>query len=266
MTTKSPPVWKDAAGLLGIRLVLAQLGLVAGVLLLFLLWLRMPDASILEVAGSALLALLVVFAAGAGESRLILGLCARPIALHKLVRGTLLLIVDVALCLAWSAWLAHLSLQDPLRAGYLNSQAPHQLRNLLTFEHILLWLGWMWSAITWIGAGLLAALIFPLVAGGRPLRAALIAVRSPSFWLALLVGTASATLLTGALMAWMPLHGLRAEMISLALRLAVAALFDGVVACWILAILAVCVRRADAAYSASGGGPDASQPRTVENP
>ena len=266
MTTKSPRVWRDALALLSVRLVLAQLGLVTGLFLFFVLWLRLPDASILEVAGSGLLALLIVAAAGLGESRLILGLAGRPLTLGRFVRGTLLLFLGVALWFAWSAWLVHVSTNDPMRAGYLNSKAPHQLRHLITFEHILLWLGWMWSAIKWLGAGLLASIIVPLVAGGHPIRAALVAVRSRSFWLTLFVGTIVATLITGALMAWMPLHGLWAEMFSLVLRLTVAVLFDGIIACWLLATLAVCVRRADAGDATLEGGPDDSQPRTVETP
>ncbi len=103
MTMKIPPVWRDALALLSVRLVLAQLGLVAGVFLFFLLWLRLPDASILEVAGSGLLALLIVAAAGVGESRLILGLAGRPRTRGRFVRGTLLLLAGVALWLAWGA-------------------------------------------------------------------------------------------------------------------------------------------------------------------
>ncbi len=78
------------------------------------------------------------------------------------------------------------------------------------------------------------------------------------------VGTIVATLITGALIAWLPLQGLWAEMFSLVLRLTVAVLFDGIIACWLLATLAVCVRRADAGYATAEGGPDDSQPRTVE--
>lgn len=266
MTMKPPPIWRDALALVSVRLILAQLGLVAGVFLFFLLWLRLPDASILEVAGSALLAVFVVTAAGLGESRLILGLAGGPRTQGRFVRGTLLLLVGVAIWFAWSAWLAHVSSNDPLRAGYLNSKAPHQLRHLLTFEHILLWLGWMWSAIKWLGGGLLASVIVPLIAGRRPLQAAIIAARSLSFWLTLFVGTIVATLIAGALMAWMPLHGLWPEMFSLGLRLAVAIVFDGIIACWLLATLAVCVRRADAGYATPEGGPEDSQPRTAETP
>lgn len=266
MKIKSPPIWKDALALLSVRLVLTQLGLVVGALGLFLLWLRLPDASILEVIGSALLAVLVVGVAGLAECRLIFSLACRPLTPGRLVRGTLFLFVGVALWFVWRAWLAHLSSHDPVRAGYLNSQAPHRLRYLLTFEHILLWLGWMWSALQWIGAGFIAALVFPFVAGGRPFRAALFILRSLSFWFTLLVGVTVATLFTGALMAWTSLHGLLAETFSLVLRLTIAALFDGYVACLLLVTLAVCVRRADAYYATPAGGPDDSQPRTVEAP
>ena len=106
MTMKSPPIWRDALALLSVRLVLAQLGLVTGLFLFFVLWLRLPDASILEVAGSGVLALLIVAAAGLGESRLILSLAGRTLTRGRFVRGTLLLLLGVALWFAWSAWLA----------------------------------------------------------------------------------------------------------------------------------------------------------------
>jgi len=266
MTMKPPPIWRDALALLSGRVVLAQLGLVTGLFLSFMLWLRLPDASILEVVCSGLLALLIVASTGLGESWLILGLAGRPRTWGRFIRGTLLLLVGVVLWIAWSVWLAHVSNDDPLRAGYLNSKAPHQLRRLLTYEHILLWLGWMWTTLKWLGGGLLASIIVPLVASRRPLRAALIAVRSLSFWLTLLAGTMFATLMTGALMAWLPLRGLWAEIFSLVLRLAVVVLLDGMIACWLLATLAVCVRRADAGYATPAGRPDDSQPQTVDTP
>ncbi len=153
-----------------------------------------------------------------------------------------------------------------MRAGYLNSRAPHQLRNLLTFEHILLWLGWMGNTIQWIGAGFIAAFVYALTAGEHPLRTVVKTLRSSSFWFVLVVGTTAATLSTGALMSWLPLHGLWPEMFSLGLRLAVAALFDAIIACWLLATLSVCLRRAEASYAAPAGGPDDSQPRTVAIP
>ena len=88
MTVKLAPVWKDALTLLSGRIVAAQLGLVALVFGFFLLWLRVPDASVPEVAGSALLALLIVVVASLGESRLMLHLGRRPFTLARLVRGS----------------------------------------------------------------------------------------------------------------------------------------------------------------------------------
>ena len=58
--------------------------------------------------------------------------------------------------------------------------------------------------------------------------------------------------------------GLWAEMFSLGLRLILAALFDGIIACWLLATLAVCVRRQTPAMPRRQAAPDDSQPRTVE--
>jgi MFS family permease len=266
MTMKSTPAWKDALALLSVRLVAWQLGLVAGVFALFAAWLRMPDASVLEVVGSGLLALLIVALASLGEGRLILHLAGRASTPARLIRGALSVIAGTILWFAWSALITHFSVSDELRAGYLNSRAPHQLRHLLTFQHILLWLGWIWNTIQWIGAGFIAVFIFAMTASARPLRAAFCTLRSVWFWLTLLLGTIVATLFSGALMAWLPLHGLWPEMFSLGVRLAIVVLFDGIVSCLFLATLASCARRADEGHAMSAGGPDVSQPRTVEAP
>ena len=146
-----------------------------------------------------------------------------------------------------------MSEHDALRAGYFNSKAPHPIRHLLTFERILLWLDWMWTTLRWIGAGMIAAFVFTTTASVKPLRDAILALRSLSFWLVLVVGTTVASIFTSAVMRWLPMHGLWPEMVSLGVRLSIAVLFDGVVACLLLATLAVIGRRVDAAYIAAGG-------------
>ncbi|HEY0795309.1 MAG TPA: hypothetical protein VGD64_05970 [Acidisarcina sp.] len=266
MTAKSAFVWRDALRLLSVRLVLEQLGLVLGVFVLFVVWLRLPDVSALEVAGSGLFAMLIVAAAGLGETRIVLSIAGRASTWGRLLRGASLLVVAAVIWFAWNHWLTHLSGPDATRAGYFNSRAPHQLRYLLTYGHILLWLGWMWSTLGWIGAGVITVFAFALTASTRPMRAALLALRSLSFWLVLLIGSTAGVLVTGVLMGWTPLHGLRLELLSLGCRVAIASLFDATIACWLLSILAACVRRADASYSKVDGGPDESQPRTVGNP
>jgi hypothetical protein len=75
-----------------------------------------------------------------------------------------------------------------------------------------------------------------------------------------------ATMLAASLLRWTPGHGLRVELISLLLRLSLAVLADAIVACFLMAILAVCVRESDVLYSTPTGTPDDSQPRTADNP
>jgi hypothetical protein len=72
--------------------------------------------------------------------------------------------------------------------------------------------------------------------------------------------------ITGSLMEWTPGHGLRIEMVSLVLRLGLAILVDATVVCFLLAILAACIRPTDAFYAAPAGTPVDSQPRTTGNP
>jgi len=111
----------------------------------------------------------------------------------------------------------------------------------------------------WIGAGLVAIAVFAGTASVRPLRAAGCALRSITYWAALVAGTMAATAITGALVNWTPGHGLRVEMLSLVLRLAAAALIDAAVVCLLLAILAACMYQSDEAgapYSTPAGTPD----------
>ncbi|HEY4381861.1 MAG TPA: hypothetical protein VGN01_16045 [Acidobacteriaceae bacterium] len=264
--TRNAPVLRSALGLLSVRLVLQQLGLALVVFALCTLWLRMPDASAIEVIGSALLALIILAVAGAGESTLILRLADRPRTPVSLLRGTLCLIAGVALWFAWGALLDHLHGDDYLRAGYLNSRFPHSLRYFFTFEHLVLWLGWMWTALEWIGAGVIAIFVFAATSSTRPLQSISRSLRSLAYWIAVVLGVTAATVLAGSLIEWMPGHGLRIEMASLILRLSVAALVDATVVCLLLAILAACIRQTNTSYSTPEGTPVESQPRTVENP
>jgi len=171
------------------------------------------------------------------------------------------------LWLAWSALLDHLAKDPYLWAGYLNSRSPRGLRPIFSFEHIMLWIDWTRSALSWIGAGILLLFAFTWTASLRPLPAMLRALRSLTYWIALIVGTLAAAWCTGALTHSTMMHAsLRAQMLGLAARLAVAVLLDFTVASLLLAILSAIVRLSDDAYETPTGTPDASQPRTVDNP
>jgi hypothetical protein len=264
--TRSPSVLRNALTLLSVRLVLEQIGLALLVFLLYVLWLKVPDASVLDVIGSAVLAIIVLAVAGGGESALVLRLAGRARTPGRLLRGALFLVAGVALWFAWSALLDHLHGDDSLRAGYWNSRFPHQLRNLFSYAHILLWLGWAWTTLAWIGAGVIALFVFAGTASARPVRAIVAAARSVTYWITVVLGTIVATVSIGSLLQWTPGHGLRVELISVAIRLSLAALIDVVLVCFLMAILAARVRQSDALYATPAGTPDESQPRTVDNP
>lgn len=264
--THSPSVLRSALSLFGVRLVFEQIGLALLVFLLSVLWLRMPDAGVLDVVGSVLLALIILAVTGAGESVFMLRVAGPARTPARLLRGTLLLLAGVALWLAWNALVEHLHGNDYLRAGYWNSRFPYQLRNFFSFAHILLWLGWFWTTLTWIGAGFIALFVFAGTASARPRGAILRALRCLTYWIAVILGTIVATVLAGSLLRWTPGHGLRVELISLLLRLSVAAIADAIVVCFLMAILATCIRESDALYAKPAGRPDDSQPRTADNP
>ena len=247
--TRPPSVLRPALKLMSVRLVLRQIGLALLVFLLYALWLRMPDASVIDVIGSVMLALVVLAVAGAGESALILRLVGVRPSPGRLLRGSALLLTGVLLWFGWSVLLDHMHGDDYLRAGYLNSRFPHQLRNFFSFEHLVLWLGWMWTALDWIGAGVIGLFVVVFTASARPLGAMLRALRCLTYWIAVVVGTTVATLFVGSLIEWTPGHGLRIEMLSLLLRLSLAVVIDATLVCTLLAILAACVGQADAAYS-----------------
>lgn len=264
--TRSPSVLRSALALFRVRFVLQQLGLALLVFAFFVLWLHIPDASGIDVIGSVLLALIVLAIAGAGESALILSLVGAARTSRRLLRGTLLLLAGASLWFAGSALLDHMHSKDFLLAGYLNSRFPHSLRNFFSFERIVVWLGWTWAVLQWIGAGVIALFVFTATASVRRLRAMVCVLRCPTYWIAVVLAMTGAAVLTALLMQWTPGHGLRIEMLSLALRLSAVVLVDAIVACLLLTILAVCVRQTDALYSTPAGMPDESQPRTAGNP
>jgi hypothetical protein len=270
MNDRSPSVLRSALGLLSIRLVLLQMGVALAVAILFALWLHMPDASGFEVAGSAILALVVIAVGGAGESALMLRLAGRERTIGRLLRGTLLLAAAVTLWLVWSYFTGSQQAKDPLRAGYFNSQLPHALRYYFTYARISTWLDWTWTVLEWLGAGVLAMVVFAGTASTRAPRAFVRAARSATWWVVVVVGAILATTVTTKTMGWTPGHGLRREMLSLILRMSFVVLLDTVLVCLVLSVIGVLVGRADAldvaTQSTPAGTPDDSQPRTAENP
>jgi len=263
-------VLRSALPLVSARLVARQIGLAVLVFVLSVLWLRVPDASLVDVVGTVLLGVLVLALAGGGEASLMLRLCGRPVSALRLLRGGMLVLVGVALWLGWSVLIGHLSANDWEWAGYLNSRAPHQLRNVFSYLHLHFLLESLWSTLRWFGAGVLGAVVFAAAGAVRPLRALGTIFRSLSYWLCLLLGIIVAVEVTNAVMGWTPGHGLAVETFSLVLRLVGVVIFDAVVVCLLLSVLAACVLRSDSdetgGYETPAGTPEDSQPRTVPTP
>jgi hypothetical protein len=270
MKDRSPSFIRKALSLLSLRLVLQQICLALASLLLFALWLHVPDGTVLDIFGSVTLAVLVVAIAGVAESTLMLRLSGRSITPKRLLSGAVLLSAGAALWLLWSALMTTASAKDSAWAGYLNSQLPHSLRYAFTWTRIFNWLDLMFTVLQWVGAGALFTVVFVTTASMQPLHTFARVGLSVRYWFLLVLGSAIATLFTKQMMAWTPGHGLLLEVLSLALRLSSLILLDGVVVCLVLAVVGVYVHdtnaRALTTHSTPGGIPERSQPRTVETP
>lgn len=266
MIEPKPSIWGTTQRLLTVGFILKQIGLGALVFLFSLLWLRLPDASVIEVIASLLLAFLIVSIAGLGESAILLQLCSKSRTPRRLFLGALVLLASAALWFGWSSWLDHLSASNDQVAGYLNSRFPHGLRHFFSYSHIVLWLGCLETAATWIGACILALIAIAVTASARPVQAIVTALRSLSYWLVVIIGVAGASVFTTLILQWVPGQTLRVEMISLLLRLLAVVVADAAVVCLITLIVAACIRHTDAVYSISAGTPDDSQKRTVDIP
>ncbi|MGO4515452.1 hypothetical protein AB4Y89_06660 [Terriglobus sp. 2YAB30_2] len=236
-----------------LKLLLLQIALGVTACLLVTLWLRLPDASALQVAASFVLGLLLVAIATGGQSWIALWLAHEERTRRRLLIGAASILVAVLLWCLLSQWITSLHAGDSQRASYLNSRFPHGLRSFFTYNHIYQWFGWLWSLLTWIAAGILAAASYAVIIG-RP-RAILRTLVSITWWISLVLLCILATTVTGIMMEWTPGHGLGVELFSLIVRLGFVVLLDGAVISLLLAILAQTQAMPD-------GTPEASQPRT----
>jgi hypothetical protein len=245
-----------------IVVALQQIALAAILFLLAAVWLHVPDANGFEVLASIVLALLIAGVAGAGESFIALRLTHRQPTVHRLALGIGNVLLAALIWFGISAGLDHLSANDGLRAGYLNSRFPASLRNVFSYGHLYLWFGWVWSVLRWIAAGLLAAAAFAFVTCEAPVRGLLAIFRAGAYWLSLLLVVIGAVS-TGALLDWTPGHGIRTETLSLVVRLAVAVALNAATIAILLQAMAGAVLRIQSFGTAE---PESIQPRTADIP
>lgn len=266
MTIKQPAAWRDALSLLNPRWVLKQMMLALIVVMLSIGWLRLSDSNVLWVSSSLLLGLAILAVAGGGETALLLSLAGQARSRGRLLRGSLLLFVGVVLWYLVEIVIHHAQAGDPLRAGYYNSRFNASARSHFTYEHIIMWLGWLWTTLRWVCASVLGALFIAPIPATRPGPAIGRTVRSLTYWVATALFCFGGSAVTDALVEWTPGHGLGVEIVSVTLRLLCAFVVDAVLACLVLAVILECVRRAELGYKARAGTPAVSQPQTAEIP
>ncbi len=227
-------ILRRARGLLRLRLLLQQLGLAAVVSILFVLWLHVPDSSVLEELFSLLMALIIAMIALGGESFLLLQTC--PISYSdgrkRIQIGALTLLAAALLWFGWSLLLEHFSRsEDSLLAGFLNSRASAHYRNFFSYSHLYDWLEDLWLVLRWFATGLLLAASLALLLAIHRGRATLRLVFSFTYWIVFALSAVIGSHLTHALVQWTPGHGLPIESISLVLRLGAVILVDLILTC-----------------------------------
>lgn len=241
---------------------LQQIAIAAVLALLVIGWLHIPDANLAEVSASIFVAVLIAGVMGASESVVALRLTRGTITRRRLLIGTVAILVAIALWYGISAIIELFSAKDGLYAGYLNSRFPASFRNVFSFKHLVTWLGWIWTALQWIVAGLLTPAAFACATCDAPAEGTLAIYRSAKYWLALLL-TIAGWVIADALLHWTPGHGLHVEMLSLVVRLLLVTLLNAAAFAWLLQTMAAVIL---SRYSAGIDDPAVSQPRTADRP
>ena len=236
--------WREALRTMRVRLVAwAWVGTFV-LAVLGVLWLQIPDSHVWEFIFSILfacgfLALFFWFYTWVFRQML------KP---AEAGRWWLQWVLLAAVIVAW--WLLQMPIDKlvehrELYAGYWTSRLPHGLRSLRTYEHLLLLQDWVYFSLRLIATGLL--LPVAVVAGASGLREdarRILGVWSRWwYWVATLVCGWVAFGVSGKLMDWTPRHGLAGEMLSLLIRVGFAFTFDVLLACFVLAVVAVGLRR-----------------------
>jgi hypothetical protein len=266
MTRPGSSIVRSAIAAMTVRLFLAQVGLAAAVFALTIVWLRLPDSSAFSVVATIVVGLLLLALASGGEIAIMLRLCNRPLTLGRILRGAIALLVCVVLWLLWSWIITSFESKGELLAGYLNSRFPASLRNTFSYAHLYQGMEWIASLLRWIGAGVLAAVVYSAAASTRPRSAARRILMSATYWAALVAGCLVASTLSSRLMDWTPGHSLSFEMLSLIFRLGLVTVVDTVIVLFVLAVISACIQRDDLPYETPGGGPESNQPLTAPVP
>ena len=237
--------WREALRMLRLPLVASVWVGTLVLAILGTLWLQIPDSHVWQFSFSLLSAfgLLVLFF---WFCRWILKKVLKPT--EEGERWWLRWALLVMVIIVW--WLLQTPIDrlvehSELYAGYWTSRLPHGMRGLRTFTHLVLLQHWIYSSLRLIVMGLL--LPVAIVAGAGRLRdgaGGVFRVWSRWwYWIAALVCGWAAFALSGKLMDWTPGHGPASEVLSLLVRLGFAFTLDVLLACFVLAVAVVGLRK-----------------------
>jgi hypothetical protein len=236
--------WRETFRTMGIRLVA---GVWAGTLVLVglsVLWLQIPDSHLWEFVFSILFAcgLLALFFSGCTW------LFKKMLKSFEEERWWLQWMLLAAVIVVW--WLLQMPIDKLLEhralyAGYWTSRLPHWLRWLRTYENLVLLQNWVYFSLRLV----VTALLLPIavIAGASRIRGSagrILGLWSQWwYWAATFVCGWVAFAVSGTLMNWTPGHSLMSELLSLLVRLGFVFTLDVILACFVLAVIVVGLRR-----------------------
>lgn len=236
--------WREALQTMRMKSVAAVW---AGMLLLAglsVLWLQIPDSHVWQLTfsilfGCGLLALFFWFCTWLFNEML------HPAERERWWVRWLLLAVVI---FVW--WLLQIPIDrliehEALYAGYWTSRLPHGLRGLHTYEDLMMLQDWTYFSLRLIVTGLLLPVAVVVEAGGlgAGVRGVVHLWLRWWYWVAALICGWLAFAISGKLIDWTPGHGLASEMLSLLMRLGFAFTLDVLLGCFVLALIAVGLRR-----------------------
>ena len=236
--------WREALRGMRMQLVISLWVGTLVLVVLSVLWLQIPDSHIWEFAFSILFA--------GGLLALFFWCCSwvfkRMLKPAEKERWWLQWVLLAAVIVAW--WLSQMPIDRLLEhralyAGYWTSRLPHWLRGLRTYEHLVVLQNWMYFSLRLVVTGLL--LPVAVVAGASRIRGSLGRIfglwSQWWYWVAALVCGWVAFAVSGKLMNWTPGRSLTSEILSLLVRLGFVFTLDVLLACFVLAVIVVGLRR-----------------------
>jgi len=236
--------WREALRTMRMQLIISVWVGTLVLVLLGVLWLQIPDSHVWEFAFSILFACGLLASFFWGFSWVFKKMLKPAEEERWWLRWILLAVVIVA----W--WLLQMPIDRLLEhrglyAGYWTSRLPHWLRWLRTYEHMVVLQNWIYFSLRLILTGLL--LPIAVVVGASRVRGSagrIFGLWSQWwYWAAALVCGWVAFAVSGKLMNWTPGRSLTSEILSLFVRLGFVFTLDVLLACFVLAVIVVGLRR-----------------------